>query len=92
MACCAGVFAVEQCYLWLCMDICVNLSLIVTLVITLELEQVLQAVVMHLAIQYCLDLVLLLAINQSCGWGGAGRQPGMGSRCVIDNLTTGNTG
>jgi hypothetical protein len=41
----------------------------VTLVITLELEQVLQAVVTHSAIQYCLDLVLLLAIDQSCGWG-----------------------
>jgi hypothetical protein len=51
------------------MDICVNLPLIVTLVITLELEQVLQVVVTHSAIQYCLDLVPLLAINQSCGWG-----------------------
>jgi hypothetical protein len=51
------------------MDICVNLPLIVTLIITLELESVLQAVVMHSAIQYCLDLILLLAIDQSCGWG-----------------------
>jgi hypothetical protein len=59
----AGVCAVEQRYLWLCMDMCVNLSLIVTLVITLELEQVLQAVVTHSAIQYCLDLILLLAID-----------------------------
>jgi hypothetical protein len=24
---------------------------------------------MHSAIQYCLDLVLLLAIDESCGWG-----------------------
>jgi hypothetical protein len=24
---------------------------------------------MHLAIQYCLDLILLLAIDESCGWG-----------------------
>jgi hypothetical protein len=37
----ALVFAVEQHYLRLCMDMCVNLPLIVTLVITLELEQVL---------------------------------------------------
>jgi hypothetical protein len=44
MACCTGVFAVEQRYLRLCMDMCVHLPLIVTLVITLELEQVLQAV------------------------------------------------
>jgi hypothetical protein len=51
------------------MDMCVNLPLIVTLVITLELEQVLQAVVTHLAIQYGLDLVLLLAVDESCGWG-----------------------
>jgi hypothetical protein len=51
------------------LDICVNLPLIVTLFITLELEQVLQAVVTHSAIQYFLDLILLLAIDQSCGWG-----------------------
>jgi hypothetical protein len=51
------------------MDLCVNLPLIVTLVVTLELEQVLQSVVTHSAIQYCLDLVLRLAINESCGWG-----------------------
>jgi hypothetical protein len=48
---------------------CVNLPLIVTLVITLELEQVLQAVVTHLAIQYGLNLILLLAVDESCGWG-----------------------
>jgi hypothetical protein len=47
-----------------------TLPLIVTLVITLELEQVLlQAVVTHSAIQYGLDLVLLLAVDKSCGWG-----------------------
>jgi hypothetical protein len=32
------VFAVEQRYLRLCMDLCVNLPLIVTFIITLELE------------------------------------------------------
>jgi hypothetical protein len=51
------------------MDLCVNLLLIVTLVITLELEQVLQVVVMHLAIQYCFNRVLLLTVDESCGWG-----------------------
>jgi hypothetical protein len=51
------------------MDLCVHLPLIVTLVITLELDQVLQSVVSHSAIQYCLDLILLLAIDKSCGWG-----------------------
>jgi hypothetical protein len=42
----------------------------VTLIITLELDQVLQAVVTHLAIQYHLDLILLLTIDESCrcGW------------------------
>jgi hypothetical protein len=69
MACGAGVFAVEQRYLWLCMDMCVNLPLIVTLVITLELEQVLQVVVTHSAIQYGLDLIFFLAVDESCGWG-----------------------
>jgi hypothetical protein len=47
----------------------VDLPLIVTLIVTLELEQVLQAVVTHPAIQYCLDFVLLLTIDESCGWG-----------------------
>jgi hypothetical protein len=51
------------------MDMCVNLPLIVTLVITLELEQVLQAVVIHSAVQYGLDLVFLLTVDESCGWG-----------------------
>jgi hypothetical protein len=51
------------------MNLCVHLPLIVTLVITLELNQVLQSIVTHSAIQYHLDLILLLAINESCGWG-----------------------
>jgi hypothetical protein len=51
------------------MDLCVHLPLSVTLIITLELDQVLQSVVSHSAIQYCLDLILLLAIDESCGWG-----------------------
>jgi hypothetical protein len=50
------------------MDLCVSLPLIVTLVITLELEQVFQAVVMHSAVQDSLDLILLLTIDESCGW------------------------
>jgi hypothetical protein len=72
------------------MDLCVHLPLIVTLVITLELEYVLQAVVMYSAIQYCLDLVLLLTINM--GGGGTGRQPRIGSGGTGDNLTTEKTG
>jgi hypothetical protein len=69
MAHCTRVFAVELRYLRLCMDLCVHLPLIVTLVITLELDQVLQSVVTHSAIQYCLNLILLLAIDKSSGWG-----------------------
>jgi hypothetical protein len=42
--------------------------LIVTLVIALPLDQVLQVVVTHLAIQYCLDLILL-TVDESWGWG-----------------------
>jgi hypothetical protein len=38
MACCARVFAVEQRYLRLCMDMHVNLPLVITLIITLELQ------------------------------------------------------
>jgi hypothetical protein len=51
------------------MNMCVNLPLIVTFVVTPELEQVLQVVVTHSAIEYCFDLILLLAIDESCGWG-----------------------
>jgi hypothetical protein len=46
-----------------------HLPLVITLVIALPLDQVFQAVVTHSAIQYCLDLILLLTINESCGWG-----------------------
>jgi hypothetical protein len=46
-----------------------HLPLIVTLVIALPLDQVLQAVVTHLAVQYSLDLILFLTIDESWGWG-----------------------
>jgi hypothetical protein len=46
-----------------------HLPLIVTLVIALPLDQVLQAVVSHLAVQYSLNLILFLTINESWGWG-----------------------
>jgi hypothetical protein len=44
-----------------------HLPLIVTLVITLPLDQVLQAVVTHLAVQYSLDLILFLTVDESWG-------------------------
>jgi hypothetical protein len=46
-----------------------HFPLVITLIIALPLDQVLQAVVMHSAIQYCLDLILFLTVNESCGWG-----------------------
>jgi hypothetical protein len=46
-----------------------HLPLVITLVITLPLDQVLQVVVLHSAIQYHLDLILLLTVDESCGWG-----------------------
>jgi hypothetical protein len=46
-----------------------HLPLVITLVIALPLDQVLQAVVTHLAIQYRLDLILFLTVDESCGWG-----------------------
>jgi hypothetical protein len=46
-----------------------HLPLIVTLVITLPLDQVLQAVVTHSAVQYSLDLILFLTVDESWGWG-----------------------
>jgi hypothetical protein len=46
-----------------------HLPLVITLIITLPLDQVLQVVVLHLAIQYCLDLILFLTVDKSCGWG-----------------------
>jgi hypothetical protein len=47
------------------MYLCVHLPLIVTLVIALPLDQVLQAVVSHSAVQYSLDLILFLTIDES---------------------------
>jgi hypothetical protein len=40
-----------------------------TLVIALPLYQVLQAVIAHPAVQYGLNLVLVLAVDESWGWG-----------------------
>jgi hypothetical protein len=46
-----------------------HFPLIVTLIITFPLDQVLQSVVMHTAVQYLLDLILFLTVDESCGWG-----------------------
>jgi hypothetical protein len=46
-----------------------HLLLIVTLVIALLCDQVLQAVETHLAIQYSLNLILFLPVDESWGWG-----------------------
>jgi hypothetical protein len=46
-----------------------HLPLVITLVIALPLDQVLQTVVTHSAIQYRLDLILLLTVDESWGWG-----------------------
>jgi hypothetical protein len=46
-----------------------HLPLVITLAIALPLDQVLQAVVTHSAIQYRLDLILLLTDDESCAWG-----------------------
>jgi hypothetical protein len=40
-----------------------------TVVITFPLHQVFQMVVAHVAVQYLLDLILFLAIDESWGWG-----------------------
>jgi hypothetical protein len=43
--------------------------LTITLIIALPLYQVLQAVVAHPAVQYGLDFVPVLTVDESCGWG-----------------------
>jgi hypothetical protein len=40
-----------------------------TVVITFPLDQVFQMVVAHAAVQYLLDLILFLAVDESWGWG-----------------------
>jgi hypothetical protein len=92
MACCARVFAVELCYLRLCMYLCMHLPLIVTHVIAPPLDQVLQVVVMHLAVQYSLDLILFLTVDEGWGWGWCRSSSRDGSGCARDNLTTGRMG
>jgi hypothetical protein len=44
------------------------LLLVMTLVIALPLYQVLQAVITHPAVQYGINLVLILTIDESWGW------------------------
>jgi hypothetical protein len=41
----------------------------VTVIIAFPLDQVLQPVVTHSAVQYSLDLVLFLTVDESWGWG-----------------------
>jgi hypothetical protein len=50
-------------------QLCMLLPLVITLVIALPFDQILEAVVAHPAVQYCLDLILFLTINESWGWG-----------------------
>jgi hypothetical protein len=45
------------------------LPLMMTLVIARRFDQVLEVVVAHLTVQYGLDLVLFLTIDESWGWG-----------------------
>jgi hypothetical protein len=45
------------------------LPLVMTLVIALLFDQILKAVVAHLGVQYSLDLILFLTVNESWGWG-----------------------
>jgi hypothetical protein len=50
-------------------QLCMLLPLVITLVVALPFDQILEAVVAHSAIQYSLDLVLLLASDESWGRG-----------------------
>jgi hypothetical protein len=49
-------------------------------------------VIPHVTIQDLLNFVLILAINDHGGGGGACPQHGMGSGSTGDSLTTGKTG
>jgi hypothetical protein len=69
-----------------------HLPLIVTLVIALPLDQILQVVVTHSAIQYRLSLILLLAVDESWGWGWHRSSTRDGIRKHGDSLTTGKPG
>jgi hypothetical protein len=45
------------------------LPLVITLVIALPLYQVLKVVVAHPPVQNGLNLILILTVDESCGWG-----------------------
>jgi hypothetical protein len=66
--------------------------LVITLVIALPLDQVFQAVVTHSAIQYRLDLILLLAVDESCRWGWHGSSARDGIRKHGGQLDHGEDG
>jgi hypothetical protein len=74
------------------MDLCVYLPLVITLVIALPLDQVFQAIVTHSAIQYHLNLILLLAVDESCGWGWHGSSARDGIRKCGGELDHGEDG
>jgi hypothetical protein len=69
-----------------------HLPLIVTLVIALPLDQVLQVVESYSAVQYSLDLILFLTINESWGWRWCGLLARDGIRMHEGQLDHGETG
>jgi hypothetical protein len=74
------------------MDLCVYLPLVITLIIALPLDQVFQAIVMHSAIQYRLNLILLLTVDESCAWGWHGSSARDGIRKRGGQLDHGEDG
>jgi hypothetical protein len=46
-------------------QLCMLLPLVITLIVALPFDQILEVVVAHSAIQYSLDLILLLASDES---------------------------
>jgi hypothetical protein len=60
--------------------------------IALPLDKVFQAVVMHLAIKYRLNLILLLTVDKSCRWGWHGLSARDGIRKRGGQLNHGKDG
>jgi hypothetical protein len=50
-------------------QLCMLLPLVITLIVSLPFDQVLEAVVAHPAIEYRLNLILFLTVDESWGWG-----------------------
>jgi hypothetical protein len=68
MSSCAGVVVMEHSNLWPGMDLSMYLPAVITCIIAFQLDDILEAVIPHATIKDLLNLIFILAIDDSQGW------------------------